>query len=243
MRIAVLSDIHGNYWALSRVLKDIESKKPDLILNLGDSLYGPLKPQLTFDLLKSYDIKSISGNQDRNITENFSRPTDNKTLQYVVNDLNNEAIEWLSSLPKTKIISSVFMCHGTPDSDTTYLLEELYPTHKTLRGVNRIEELLKGVNEGIVLCGHSHTHRIVQTSKRYVINPGSVGLSAYDESHPTYHKVESFNSMTQYSIIDIINSEINVEQVSLNYDYEKAAICASQNNRADWAKWLRTGMV
>jgi len=61
MRIAILADIHGNSWALSKVLEDIEKKKPDLIVNLGDSLYGPLNPKETFDLIKSRKIISISG--------------------------------------------------------------------------------------------------------------------------------------------------------------------------------------
>jgi predicted phosphodiesterase len=83
MRIAVISDVHGNYWALTSVLKDIDKRKPDLIVNLGDSLYGPLKSNDTFRLFRSYDIISISGHQDRTIIGNLRDESNNMTLRYV----------------------------------------------------------------------------------------------------------------------------------------------------------------
>jgi predicted phosphodiesterase len=244
MKIAVLSDIHGNYWALTKVLKDIECRKPDIIINLGDILYGPLMPKQTYDLLKSYNILSISGNQDRNIVENHEKADAHYTLKYVVSEINDEILSWLGTLPKTKTISpDLFICHGTPAYDTTYMLEALKEGFKTVNDDSVIDGYLKDVSQQFVFCGHSHTHRIVQTPKHIIINPGSVGLPAYDDEHPIYHKTESFNPFTQYSLIEIQDSEFIINQINLPYEHEKAAACASQNNRLDWAKWLMGGKV
>ena len=56
-RIAILSDIHGNYWALDAVIKDIELRGVLSIFDLGDSLYGPLEPKKTYDLIIQKKIK------------------------------------------------------------------------------------------------------------------------------------------------------------------------------------------
>ena len=44
MKIAIISDVHGNSHALQAVLKDLERRKVEMIINLGDSVYGPLDP-------------------------------------------------------------------------------------------------------------------------------------------------------------------------------------------------------
>lgn len=244
MRIAVISDIHGNAWALKAVLRDIEIKAPDLIVNLGDSLYGPLNPKETYRLLRLYHIINISGNQDRAIVEQARKKPENPTMQFVLDELNEDAINWLSALPNAQVISSaVFACHGTPQSDSIYLLEQVNENYVTLNTTEQIETYLKTVGQKIVLCGHSHTARYVQLPERIVINPGSVGLPAYDDDMPVFHKMESYHNNAQYCIADIQGSNVKVEQISLPYEHEKAVACALENGREDWAKWLKTGMA
>ena len=62
---AVLSNIHANIWALEAVLADIAGRGLDQIINLGDTLYGPLEPQATAECLMKVPLVSIQGNQDR----------------------------------------------------------------------------------------------------------------------------------------------------------------------------------
>ena len=62
-KIAVISDIHGNAIALSEVFKDIKKRNIHTVINLGDSLYGPLDPKGTFDILTVNKVISISGKQ------------------------------------------------------------------------------------------------------------------------------------------------------------------------------------
>ncbi|MFJ3386433.1 metallophosphoesterase family protein [Lysinibacillus sp. NPDC086135] len=85
MKIAVLSDIHGN--KLKAVLEDIKYRSIDKIYNLGDTLYGPLFPLETYEMIKSTNIKSVSGNCDRILLESSS---ENPTVQYVINVLSEE---------------------------------------------------------------------------------------------------------------------------------------------------------
>jgi predicted phosphodiesterase len=59
MKIAVLSDIHGNVWALQAVLDDAKRRAVEKFINLGDILYGPLKPRETFELLQTIDVIEI----------------------------------------------------------------------------------------------------------------------------------------------------------------------------------------
>jgi len=239
MKLAVISDIHGNSWALEAVLEDISKHDPDLVVNLGDALYGPLKPGETFNLIKSNNILSISGNEDRLILE---KNPPSLTLDFVIRDLSPEAMKWLESLPETMILSSgIFMCHGTTDCDTTYLLEDICEGNLRVRNPEDLEELLNGVNEKIILCGHSHLPRLVNTSEKIIINPGSVGCPAFDDDHPCYHKVSNYSYHARYCMVELYDKEIITHHIAVSYDHMKAADCAIRNGRSDWAKWLQSG--
>ncbi|MBU1014743.1 MAG: metallophosphoesterase family protein [Bacteroidetes bacterium] len=241
MKIAVLSDIHGNSWALKEVLKDIDKRKPDLLVNLGDSLYGPLKPLETFQLIKSRKIISISGNEDRLI---LNHTTMNPTLEYVINDLNDEALLWLRSLKFTDTFApGIFLCHGTPASDSTYLLEDLSTNQISTKDSGEIENELEFIDHNIILCGHSHLSKVVQITEKIIINPGSVGCQAFDDDIPIFHKVENHSNYAQYCIIELIQKKIHIDQIFVPYDFDEAANCAVKNNRPDWAHWIRTGKV
>ena len=67
MKIGGLSDIHGNVLALKAALADAKRRTAERFINLGDILYGPLKPRNTFELLQTIDAVTIQGNQDRDV--------------------------------------------------------------------------------------------------------------------------------------------------------------------------------
>lgn len=244
MKLALISDIHGNSWALEKVFQDIGSRQPDIILNLGDSLYGPLDPAGTFELLCSYDIIHISGNEDRVILENFKDKSSNETLNFVREQLNQDSLSWLRSLHQTTTIEDKFyLCHGTPASDSQYLLQRIVNGNIELNNIETIQDLLQDINQKIIFCGHSHFPGVVNTPEYLIINPGSVGLQAYEDDIPVMHKVENNSPFARYSLIEITPDDVKVEQHMISYDFEKAARCAEKNYRSDWAKWLRTGCV
>jgi hypothetical protein len=108
-RIAVLADIHANVWALEAVLADVRKQCVDVLWNLGDILYGALKPRATYDLLRSTDIAlTIRGNQDRELYE----PNPDSRARWIIRDLGAEPIDWLRGLPAT-LCSTIKSCCAT----------------------------------------------------------------------------------------------------------------------------------
>lgn len=99
------------------------------------------------------------------------------------------------------------------------------------------------IKQSIVVCGHSHISRIVETDNRLIVNPGSVGLPAYDDDLPVYHKMQNFNPRANYAVINIYEDSVSIERLSIDYDSEESARLAEANKRDDWAKWIRTGIV
>jgi predicted phosphodiesterase len=69
MRIAVLADIHGNIRALEAVRADLVQRSPDVVVNLGDHISGPLQAALTANLLMSEPYIPIRGNHDRQLID------------------------------------------------------------------------------------------------------------------------------------------------------------------------------
>ena len=65
MKLAVLSDIHGNIRALNSVIRDLERREIDQVVNLGDCLYGPFDPRLVAECLMARQWPTVAGNEDR----------------------------------------------------------------------------------------------------------------------------------------------------------------------------------
>jgi diadenosine tetraphosphatase ApaH/serine/threonine PP2A family protein phosphatase len=105
-----------------------------------------------------------------------------------------------------------------------------------------IQSQLAPVSQTIILCGHSHVPRLVQLSDgRMVINPGSVGLPAYADDKPLAHKMENGSPHARYTLLTGETTGWGVEQISVPYEWEKAAEKAKRNGRNDWAIWLESG--
>src|ERR1051325_1925477 len=118
MRIAVLSDIHGNLLALEAVLADLSLQSPDLVVNLGDHVSGPLEAASTADLLMSQrHWIQIRGNHDRQVTEHAPDAM-GLSDRAAASQITDEHRAWLRALPPTTLVADdVLLCHGTPDSD------------------------------------------------------------------------------------------------------------------------------
>lgn len=244
MRIAVLSDIHSNVYALQAVLSDIRQRGVDVSVNLGDILYGPIAPRETFDLLMENDLITIRGNQDRQIYEAQEKEIEsNPTLQFVMNELGSEPLQWMRQLPFSyQLNESVFLCHGTPCDDLIYLLENVDSGYARVRSDQEIVALLNGQCSEVILCGHTHTARTIYTStKQLIINPGSVGLPAYTDDQPVKHAMESCSPHATYALVEWHKKRWAVQHINVAYDHDKAANEARKRNRNDWACFLTTG--
>lgn len=246
-RVAILADIHANVWALDAVLAHAKSRGVDAFLNLGDTLYGPLKPHATYErLLHENVLITIQGNQDRMIYEASERDLASiPTLSYVIRDLGEEPIHWLSELPKTAVFENdIFLCHGSPGSDTIYLLEDIMEGLPEVRSEGAIRELLQGVHQPVVLCGHTHIPRVVELSHgQLVINPGSIGVPAYDDVEPVRYRMQTFSPHACYGILEKNGAGWNISLERVAYNHRAAAEYAHNLGRDDWAQGIGSGRM
>lgn len=243
---AVISDIHGNRLALEAVLQDIHRRQLETILNLGDHFYGSLDPAGVADLLINSEIISIAGNQDWIIHSPPSELLETADHLFMVEQLNADHLRWLRELPATRQLEDVFLCHGTPRSDETYLLESLTSTGEFMASDAIIRAELAEINATLILCGHSHTSRVVLLSDgKLVVNPGSVGMPAYTDDVPLPHKMEAGSPHARYAVLTRRQvggqNQWQVEQIAVTYDWHQAAEQAQRRGRSDRAKWIESG--
>ena len=121
LRYAVLSDVHGNRWALEAVLRHAASQGLRDLVHLGDAAWGVLDPAGAVSLLRDSGAFCIAGNQDRD-TVNTSLCSDSSlSLHYTRQQLSADQLDWLAALPSfgTLADGDILLCHGSPGSDTT----------------------------------------------------------------------------------------------------------------------------
>jgi predicted phosphodiesterase len=244
LRLAIVSDIHGNLAALEAVAADIRRRGVDRVVNLGDSVSGPLLPLETARRLMATGWLSLAGNHERQLlTQDPARMI--ASDKYAHAQLTRTELGWLRSLPpQVRLTPEVFLCHGTPSSDKIYLLETIVDGAVRRAGMAEIASRLDGETATLIACGHSHLPRALRIAKgRLIVNPGSVGLPAYDDIHPVPHKVETGSPDARYAIVEKQGGAWGSSLISLPYDYNAMARLAENNGRSDWAHALRTGYM
>ncbi len=98
------------------------------------------------------------------------------------------------------------------------------------------------IDSEVIVCGHSHVARTVWLPNgQLVVNPGSVGIPAYDHDQPFLHVMESGSPHARYAILSKNEYGWQVEQIAVPYDWHAAAAVARQNGRPDRASWIETG--
>lgn len=245
MRIAVVSDVHGNFLALDAVLDDIQQRGVDLIVNLGDSLSGALYPAATAALLMDRNILSVRGNHERQVLEGDPErmgASDRLAHEQITDDQRR----WMSQLPLTvEPAPGVLAFHGTPTHDQTYLLDTVTPDGA--RPATRdevIDRLGEHATTPLLLCGHTHVQRSMRLpSGAYVLNPGSVGWPAYSDDEPFAHVMEAKTPHARYAIADDTDGRWRGRFYAVDYPWAEAAATAEANGRPEVARALLTGMV
>ncbi|MBN2433317.1 MAG: metallophosphoesterase family protein [Acidobacteria bacterium] len=242
MKLAVLSDIHGNRWALEAVLDDVRRRNVTTMINLGDCLYGPLDPRGTADVLLALDIPTVRGNEDRLLVAPDALPS--PTLTYTREQLDEVHLNWLRDLPLCRRDERGRLAfHASPDTDDRYLLWDVAPSGAVARDAAAVRTVLGDEADAeLVLCGHDHVPAVRQPADGILlVNPGSVGLPAYDDDLPHPHRMAAGSPHARYAVVTGTPIGRRVELVAVPYDWVAAARTAEQNGRPDWARWLRTG--
>lgn len=244
MRIAIVSDIHGNLPALEAVVEDIARRGADAIVNLGDSLSGPLMPLETAQFLMAQDWVHLAGNHERQL---LGLPADRRGAsdEFAHARLGEREFEWMASLAHSLRFSlEVLLCHGTPASDLEYFLETVEPTSFRAATQAEIDARLGEVDAELIACGHTHVPRVARASNgQLIVNPGSVGLPAYDDIHPYPHAVETGSPNARYAIVEQRDGDWTSRLISVPYDHTAMAALALRNGRPDWSHALATGRM
>lgn len=246
MRIAVLSDVHGNLAALEAVLADVEAQRVEVTVNLGDLLSGAVQPQATAERLLALDLPTVAGNHERQLLT-LPRERMGASDRLAHDTIGDEHRAWLASLPLTlEIADGVLAFHGSPTDDLTYLLETVEEhgarpatQHEVL---DRLGPYADSPAGWLLLCGHTHLQRaLLLSAGALVVNPGSVGWPAYKDDEPHAHVMEAGSPHARYAIVDDTVGVWEVDFRSVDYDWEQAARIAEGNSRPDVARALRTG--
>lgn len=183
-RVAALYDIHCNLPALDAVLAEVDAAGVDLIVVGGDVVSGPL-PEETIDRLIGLgpSARFVMGNADREVVAAFDRGTCSEELAsedfvvrmaaFAASRIDRSQRDFLAGFESAVVVAidglgNVRFCHGSPRSDT----ENLTP----LTSDRRLREVLDGVSEDVVVCGHTHRQFIRSVDGQRVVNAGSVGL-------------------------------------------------------------------
>ena len=217
MKIAVISDIHGNLDALEAVLVDIKNEGCEKIFSLGDyAMAGPLPADTVnwfMENAEKENITMIQGNTDymiANYSENLYQNLTSKApvmAEALKNDfmiLSDEQKRFLKNLPTQKSIKiegvNLLLVHGSPRKNN----EDILPTIS----MNELCEMLEGVNEDVILCGHTHLPCGFQTpNKKTVVNVGSVGRPFTPEPKSCYLKmtISGGNTLFEHRFVEYNN--------------------------------------
>ncbi len=201
MRVAVLSDVHGNLPALEAVLHQVVTEGFDLIVSGGDVVSGPM-PAESLELLANcgIDVRWVMGNADRGTIDAFDaragtgQPRDDlhPIDMFAGARLTAEHRALLASFRPSAQIGETLVCHGSPQS---------YDDVVTMRTTAaRLAPFLEGVDAPLVIGGHVHHQFTVTAGETTWVNAGSVGMPyegspgaywlALDEHGPEHRRTE-----------------------------------------------------
>jgi putative phosphoesterase len=183
-RVAAIYDVHGNLPALEAVLSDLEGLNSDLIVVGGDVVAGPMPAEVLDRLVTlGQSICFVRGNADREVLAaygdgRYADPNDaadpaERTAAFAASKIDRGHRDLLVSFSERIVVEiegvgQVLFCHGSPRSD-----EEIV-TAATTEG--RLREILAGVDQDLVVCGHTHAQFDRRVGGKRVVNAGSVGM-------------------------------------------------------------------
>lgn len=244
--IAVTADIHGNLWALEAVLDDARLRGAELLIDLGDLVYGPLDPGGTIAAIRSAGLPLVRvlGNEDRVIWENDGADPNHPSVGHTRACLTEEQIEWLRRSPMQASVCGIHFFHGRPGRDDRYLLHAVERGGLRAATAAEVRTALGELDAPVILCGHSHLAGVaVLDDGTMVVNPGSVGLQAFADSRPWPHVVENRDPLARYARLVWAGGRWVPALHAVPYDWEAASRHARRNGRPDWARALESGLA
>lgn len=201
MRIAVISDIHGNLEALERVYDDIEQSDIDTIICLGDMVgYGP-QPEEVVLSIREKSIPCTRGNHELAVIDDeeleLFHENAYKAILRTRELLSDASIRFIKELPTTITKDHLLFVHGAPPDEISEYVSSM-PTMRLIRAIKNMEQ-------HIAFVGHTHELRLylhdgkklrqgdmpkgvipLDESNKYIVNVGSVGQPRDGDNNAKY---------------------------------------------------------
>lgn len=226
MRIAVVSDIHGNRTAFAAVLADLRQAAPDLVFHGGDLAQGGSHPAEIVDQIRSLGWPGVQGNTDEvlwsldGLHELFSKQPKLKNLLSVIENqvattcdwVGQERIEWLKSLPTLYRHESIAIVHASPGNLWRAPMPDATDAD--------FESVYHPLNSKIVIYGHIHRSHVRSLANFTVANSGSVSLS-YDG-----------DPRAAYLLTD--GEKVTIRRVEYDLDKAQQDLMSSGLPHAEW---------
>jgi predicted phosphodiesterase len=242
MRIALISDIHGNFVSLTAVLAHIYQANVDQIICLGDvATMGP-QPREVVDCLMAFDCPCLMGNHDAFLlnpslaASYMPLPWFDDVVAWTVRQLSAAQIDYIRHFPSQYHLpladGQELLCfHGSPDSYFTNILATTSSAD--------LDRLFNDHRTTIMAGGHTHVQMLRQHLGIWVLNVGSVGMPF--EQMP-FVGAPRFLPWAEYTIVQVVNGVLSVEMHRVPVDVaqvKEAAYASSLPHPQQWAEnWL-----
>ncbi len=234
MRIAIVSDIHGNLTAFEAVLADLRQTSPDVIFHGGDLADSGSSPVEIVDRIRSLGWEGVVGNTDEMLFKPESlhdfakqQPPKLHSLFAAIEEmaaatretLGEERLAWLRSLPRARVHGSMSLVHASPGS--------LWRAPAPEATDAELESVYAPLGQPIAIYAHIHRSFTRSVNGMIVANTGSVSLSYDGDPHASY--------------LLLHDAKPEIRRVEYDLDRELKALAASNLPHADWlAKTLTT---
>lgn len=222
MRIALISDIHGNCFALEAALADLRSQPVDQIICLGDTIQGGPQPRETVEALRALACPIVMGNadawlltEDENDTVEHTTEQQREVRAWALSKLSADDLNFIRSFQPTVEVAleggQRLLCfHGSPTSYDDILLPDT-PGETWQR-------LLGPFAPAIMTGGHTHTQQMRRVGEGLFFNPGSIGL-VYDVLQPADQL--QMSAWAEYAVLTSESGRLSLDFRRAPYDGEQ----------------------
>jgi putative phosphoesterase len=197
MRLAIVSDVHGNLTALEAVVRDVEAAQPDLVLQGGDLVMMGPRPAEVVDLIRELGWQGVVGNTDEALWRPEARPELERQmpklgplLSLVFDEyapatselLGEQRLAWLRELPAEHREGELLLLHAGPG--------DLWRAPLPEASDDELTEAYDGLGAGIVVYGHIHRPYVRELDGLTVANSGAVGMPFDGDWRASYLLIE-----------------------------------------------------
>lgn len=212
-RIAVLADIHSNWFAFQKVLEELKKEEIDKYYFLGDYIFDGFDSNKVLDKIKQLNANVVYGNKEellikeceKNI-ENFRTMDRYQSIIYTYDGLTKDNLEYIKHMKRYEIIEEqglrICLSHASPYSTK-------FPIKEEEELFTIFDKEIQDFNCDVYLFGHSHIQFFEQYKGKHFINPGSVGMPIAD------------GKKFEYGILELNQGKLNYQQREIYYDYEE----------------------